>query len=105
MARHFADDASLKRTALFDLHLANGGACCENAQVAAVVGPHLTPLGFCVAAKMVPFAGWSMPIQYKDSLIDSTKHCREAASIFDVAHMCGLTLKVWIPRGGRDTFR
>lgn len=42
---------------------------------------------------MVPFAGWSMPIQYKDSIIDSTKHCREAASLFDVAHMCGLTLK------------
>lgn len=43
---------------------------------------------------MVPFAGWSMPIQYKDSIMDSTQHCRKAASLFDVAHMCGLTLKV-----------
>ena len=43
---------------------------------------------------MVPFAGWSMPIQYKDSIMDATKHCRENGSIFDVSHMCGLTLKV-----------
>lgn len=42
---------------------------------------------------MVPFAGWSMPIQYKDSIIDSTLHCRSAASLFDVSHMCGVTLR------------
>ena len=44
--------------------------------------------------KMVPFAGWSMPIQYKDSIMESTIWCREHASLFDVSHMCGLTLKV-----------
>ena len=43
---------------------------------------------------MVPFAGWSMPIQYKDSIMESTIWCREHASLFDVSHMCGLTLKV-----------
>jgi aminomethyltransferase len=42
---------------------------------------------------MVPFAGWSMPIQYTDSIMDSTIHCRTHASIFDVSHMCGLTLR------------
>lgn len=42
----------------------------------------------------MPFAGWSMPIQYKDSIIDSTLHCRNSASLFDVSHMCGVTLKV-----------
>ena len=26
--------------------------------------------------------------------MDATKHCRENGSIFDVSHMCGLTLKV-----------
>jgi aminomethyltransferase len=41
---------------------------------------------------MVPFAGWSMPIQYKDTIMESTIHCRTHASIFDVSHMCGLTL-------------
>jgi aminomethyltransferase len=45
---------------------------------------------------MVPFAGWSMPIQYKDSIMEATQHCRTHASLFDVAHMCGLTLKVLI---------
>ena len=48
----------------------------------------------CYAGKMVPFAGWSMPIQYKDSIMESTIWCREHASLFDVSHMCGLTLKV-----------
>ncbi|GFH12225.1 aminomethyltransferase, mitochondrial [Haematococcus lacustris] len=68
--RCFADvsDAELKKTALYDFHVAHGG-------------------------KMVPFAGWSMPIQYKDSIMDSTTHCRTHASIFDVSHMCGFTLK------------
>jgi hypothetical protein len=47
------------------------------------------------AGKMVPFAGWSMPIQYKDSIIDSSNWCRTKASIFDVSHMCGITLKVF----------
>jgi hypothetical protein len=45
---------------------------------------------------MVPFAGWAMPIQYKDSLMESAQHCRKAAALFDVAHMCGLSLKVCV---------
>lgn len=45
------------------------------------------------AGKLVPFAGYSMPIQYKDSIMDSTTWCRQHASLFDVSHMCGLTLK------------
>ncbi|KAE9591466.1 Aminomethyltransferase [Lupinus albus] len=66
--RYFATEAELKKTALYDFHVANGG-------------------------KMVPFAGWSMPIQYKDSIMDSTLNCRENGSLFDVSHMCGLSLK------------
>ena len=54
---------------------------------------HCEPHARC-AGKMVPFAGWSMPIQYKDSIMESTIWCREHASLFDVSHMCGLTLKV-----------
>ncbi|KAJ9169124.1 hypothetical protein P3X46_020586 [Hevea brasiliensis] len=41
---------------------------------------------------MVPFAGWSIPIQYKDSIMDSTINCREHGGLFDVSHMCGLSL-------------
>ena len=33
-----------------------------------------------------------MPIQYSDSIMDSSKWCRTDASLFDVSHMCGLTL-------------
>ena len=55
---------------------------------------------FSLSGKMVPFAGWSMPIQYGDSIMDSTQHCRAHASLFDVSHMCGLTLKVRMERGG-----
>ncbi|KAK6932751.1 Aminomethyltransferase, folate-binding domain [Dillenia turbinata] len=66
--RFFASEADLKKTVLYDFHVAHGG-------------------------KMVPFAGWSMPIQYKDSIMDSTLNCRENGSLFDVSHMCGLSLK------------
>lgn len=37
---------------------------------------------------MVGFAGWSMPLQYKEqSILDSHRHTRNAASLFDVSHM------------------
>ena len=34
-----------------------------------------------------------MPIQYKDSIMEATKHCRTAASIFDVSHMLGSSIR------------
>lgn len=38
--------------------------------------------------KMVPFAGFLMPVQYKDvNIRDSHMHTRTKASIFDVSHM------------------
>lgn len=54
--------AAMKKTRLFDFHREQGG-------------------------KMVEFAGWSMPVQYKDSHIASHMHTREHCSIFDVSHM------------------
>lgn len=36
---------------------------------------------------MVPFGGWSMPVQYKDSIQDSHHHVRNRVGIFDVSHM------------------
>jgi len=38
-------------------------------------------------AKMGPFAGWEMPIQYPAGLKAEHLHTREAASLFDVSHM------------------
>ncbi|GMH35583.1 hypothetical protein BSKO_03451 [Bryopsis sp. KO-2023] len=58
----------LKKTPLHDFHVKNGG-------------------------KMVDFAGWSMPLQYDKTVMESSKHCRSDALVFDVAHMCGLSLK------------
>ncbi|MDR3362767.1 MAG: glycine cleavage system aminomethyltransferase GcvT [Desulfovibrio sp.] len=37
-------------------------------------------------AKMAPFAGWLMPIQYEGILAEH-KHTREHASLFDICHM------------------
>ncbi|XP_005987069.1 aminomethyltransferase, mitochondrial isoform X2 [Latimeria chalumnae] len=57
-----AAQESLKKTSLYDFHRSHGG-------------------------KMVEFAGWAMPVQYKDSHIISHMHTREHCSLFDVSHM------------------
>lgn len=56
-------DGGLNHTALYELHVSNGG-------------------------KMVPFGGYSMPVQYSDLGVgESHKWTREKASLFDVGHM------------------
>jgi aminomethyltransferase len=57
----------MKRTALYDLHVELGG-------------------------KMVPFAGYDMPVQYPDGILASHLHTREKSSLFDVSHMGQLKL-------------
>lgn len=37
-------------------------------------------------AKMVPFAGWSMPVQYS-GILEEHRHTRTFASLFDICHM------------------
>lgn len=37
-------------------------------------------------AKMVPFAGWDMPVQYT-GILDEHHHTRTGASVFDICHM------------------
>ncbi|MHC5062698.1 MAG: glycine cleavage system aminomethyltransferase GcvT [Planctomycetota bacterium] len=39
-----------------------------------------------LGARMVDFAGWSMPVQYR-SIIDEAKLVRERAGLFDLGHM------------------
>ena len=53
---------ALRRTPLYDLHLALG-------------------------AKMVPFAGYEMPVQYPAGVMAEHLHTRAAAGLFDVSHM------------------
>ena len=45
-----------------------------------------------LGARMVPFAGYSMPVQYKSGLIAEHKQTRESAGLFDVSHMGQLQL-------------
>ncbi|MCB1509900.1 MAG: glycine cleavage system protein T, partial [Hyphomicrobiaceae bacterium] len=52
----------LSRTALFDRHVALG-------------------------AKMVPFAGYEMPVQYRLGVLKEHLWTREKAGLFDVSHM------------------
>ncbi|MBL8308129.1 MAG: glycine cleavage system aminomethyltransferase GcvT [Rubrivivax sp.] len=43
-------------------------------------------------ARMVPFAGYAMPVQYPGGLMAEHKQCRESAALFDVSHMGQLRL-------------
>jgi len=68
-ARFMATD-NLKKTLVYDEHVKAGG-------------------------QMVDFADYAMPVQYKDaekaqSIIDSVKHVRTKAGLFDVSHMCSI---------------
>lgn len=45
-----------------------------------------------LGARMVPFAGYSMPVQYPSGLMAEHHHTRNAAGLFDVSHMGQLTL-------------
>lgn len=54
--------ADLLRTPLYDFHVDYG-------------------------AKLVPFAGYEMPVQYPLGVMNEHKHCRTKAGLFDVSHM------------------
>jgi len=45
-----------------------------------------------LGAKMVPFGGYDMPVQYKAGILAEHKHTRTAAGLFDVSHMGQLRL-------------
>ena len=45
-----------------------------------------------LGARMVPFAGYSMPVQYPAGLMAEHKHTRNAAGLFDISHMGQLRL-------------
>jgi aminomethyltransferase len=63
------DDVNpLQRTPLYALHVALGG-------------------------KMVPFAGYEMPVQYGAGVLREHLHTRKAAGLFDVSHMGQIALK------------
>ena len=65
-------------------------AAAENA-----VPLHTTPLNdlhVALGARMVPFAGYSMPVQYPLGVLGEHLHTRQKAGLFDVSHMGQLRL-------------
>src|SRR5689334_17933925 len=67
------DESPLKRTPLHALHVARGG-------------------------KLVPFAGYEMPVQFPAGVLKEHLHTRASAGLFDVSHMGQLALR---PRSGK----
>ncbi len=67
------DQTPLKRTPLHALHVASGG-------------------------KMVPFAGYDMPVQYGLGVLREHLHTRSQAGLFDVSHMGQIALH---PKSGK----
>src|SRR5688572_27779742 len=63
----------LERTPLYALHVAQG-------------------------ARMVPFAGYEMPVQYAPGVLKEHLHTRSDAGLFDVSHMGQLIVRA---RSGR----
>jgi len=62
------DSTDLATTPLHDLHLELG-------------------------ARMVPFAGYAMPVQYPAGILQEHNHTRKSASLFDVSHMGQVCLR------------
>ena len=57
--------------------------------------PAATPLHALhieLGAKVVPFAGYSMPVSYPEGILAEHRACRESAVLFDVSHMGQLRL-------------
>ena len=52
-----------------------------------------------LGARMVSFAGYEMPVQYRDGIIREHLHTRIAASLFDVSHMGQIALRPRSERG------
>ena len=44
-------------------------------------------------AKFVPYAGYSMPINYSEGIIKEHLHTRKLVSIFDISHMGQILIK------------
>ena len=51
-----------------------------------------------LGARMVPFAGYDMPVQFAPGVLKEHLHTRSAAGLFDVSHMGQIALR---PRSGR----
>ena len=53
----------------------------------------LHALNLSLGARMVPFAGYEMPVQYAAGVMKEHLHTRAAAGLFDVSHMGQVTVR------------
>jgi aminomethyltransferase len=53
----------------------------------------LFSLHTALGARMVPFAGYAMPLQYADGIMAEHRHTRTQAGLFDVSHMGQVRLR------------
>jgi aminomethyltransferase len=63
-----------------------------SADTTALLNTPLNALHIELGARMVPFAGYSMPVQYPMGLMAEHHHTRTEAGLFDVSHMGQLRL-------------
>jgi aminomethyltransferase len=59
----------------------------DSLPAAAMLKTPLHSLHVELGAKMVPFAGYDMPVSYPAGIMAEHRQCREAAALFDVSHM------------------
>ena len=64
----------------------------EHSPSAALSKTPLHALHVSLGAKMVPFAGYDMPVSYPGGILAEHRQCRESAVLFDVSHMGQLRL-------------
>ena len=62
------------------------------ASTAALLHTPLHALHLELGAKMVPFAGYAMPVSYPQGILAEHRQCRDSAVLFDVSHMGQLRL-------------
>ncbi len=59
----------------------------DEAQSEAIKTTPLHGRHVALGAKMVPFAGYSMALQYPTGILAEHLHCRQSAALFDISHM------------------
>ena len=64
-----------------------------SADAVALLHTPLHALHVELGAKMVPFAGYAMPVQYPAGILAEHRHCRYEAALFDVSHMGQIQLR------------
>jgi aminomethyltransferase len=59
----------------------------DSSDPSALLETPLAALHRDLGGRMVPFAGYAMPVQYPAGIMAEHLHCRAAAALFDVSHM------------------